>query len=211
MSPHHARGALLGAPLLLLSACTPPRESFSQAPRAELEVETEATEFPEESNFVWQDETALENEPSFTEETWETEEEMDGTESLFSFEEGEADDFQDTKAEDTPSDLDADEVDEIDRGHSTFSDFSHASSYTHGVGLIDWDDDSRSGTSYVSPYGLAENAARVADEEPTFSGVAGGFFRNCDAARAAGRAPLYRGQPGYRPALDRDRDGVACE
>jgi Excalibur calcium-binding domain len=24
-------------------------------------------------------------------------------------------------------------------------------------------------------------------------------------------APLYRGQPGYRSALDRDDDGVACE
>ena len=24
-------------------------------------------------------------------------------------------------------------------------------------------------------------------------------------------APLYRGQPGYRAALDRDNDGVACE
>ncbi len=37
------------------------------------------------------------------------------------------------------------------------------------------------------------------------------YFRNCDAARAAGKAPIYRGQPGYRPALDRDNDGVACE
>ena len=37
------------------------------------------------------------------------------------------------------------------------------------------------------------------------------YFPNCDAVRAAGKAPLYRGQPGYRPALDRDGDGVACE
>jgi len=37
------------------------------------------------------------------------------------------------------------------------------------------------------------------------------YYRNCDAARAAGAAPLRRGQPGYRPALDRDNDGVACE
>ncbi|MCL2737150.1 MAG: excalibur calcium-binding domain-containing protein [Propionibacteriaceae bacterium] len=22
---------------------------------------------------------------------------------------------------------------------------------------------------------------------------------------------MYRGQPGYRPALDRDGDGIACE
>jgi hypothetical protein len=37
------------------------------------------------------------------------------------------------------------------------------------------------------------------------------FYRNCDAARAAGAAPIYRGTPGYRDALDRDSDGIACE
>lgn len=37
------------------------------------------------------------------------------------------------------------------------------------------------------------------------------FYRNCDAARAAGAAPVYYGQAGYRPALDRDNDGIACE
>ncbi|MEU6149855.1 excalibur calcium-binding domain-containing protein [Actinosynnema sp. NPDC047251] len=37
------------------------------------------------------------------------------------------------------------------------------------------------------------------------------YYANCAAARAAGAAPLYRGQPGYRAALDRDNDGVACE
>lgn len=37
------------------------------------------------------------------------------------------------------------------------------------------------------------------------------YFSNCSAARSAGAAPLYAGQPGYRSALDRDGDGVACE
>jgi hypothetical protein len=37
------------------------------------------------------------------------------------------------------------------------------------------------------------------------------YFANCSAARGAGSAPLYAGQPGYRSALDRDGDGVACE
>lgn len=36
-------------------------------------------------------------------------------------------------------------------------------------------------------------------------------FRNCDEARAAGVAPMRRGQPGYSPRLDADLDGVACE
>ena len=34
---------------------------------------------------------------------------------------------------------------------------------------------------------------------------------NCDAARAVGLAPAYRGQPGYWPRHDRDDDGIACE
>ncbi|WP_370034215.1 excalibur calcium-binding domain-containing protein [Qipengyuania mesophila] len=41
--------------------------------------------------------------------------------------------------------------------------------------------------------------------------TSGVYYRNCSAARAAGAAPLYRGQPGYRPQLDADGDGVACE
>jgi Excalibur calcium-binding domain len=36
-------------------------------------------------------------------------------------------------------------------------------------------------------------------------------FASCDAARAAGRAPLRQGEPGYSPRLDRDGDGIACE
>jgi hypothetical protein len=41
----------------------------------------------------------------------------------------------------------------------------------------------------------------------------GRYFANCDAVRAAGRAPLLRGDPAYaaNPQLDRDKDGVACE
>lgn len=37
------------------------------------------------------------------------------------------------------------------------------------------------------------------------------YYANCDAARAAGVAPIYRGQPGYRAGLDRDNDGIACD
>lgn len=37
------------------------------------------------------------------------------------------------------------------------------------------------------------------------------FYRNCDQARAAGAAPINFGEPGYRPPLDADSDGVACE
>ena len=37
------------------------------------------------------------------------------------------------------------------------------------------------------------------------------YYPNCSAARAAGAAPIHAGQPGYRQALDRDLDGIACE
>ncbi|MFF0989626.1 excalibur calcium-binding domain-containing protein [Kocuria nitroreducens] len=36
-------------------------------------------------------------------------------------------------------------------------------------------------------------------------------YANCTAAREAGAAPLLRGEAGYRDAMDRDGDGVACE
>ncbi len=36
-------------------------------------------------------------------------------------------------------------------------------------------------------------------------------WRNCSEARAAGAAPVRRGQPGYGQHLDRDGDGVGCE
>lgn len=37
------------------------------------------------------------------------------------------------------------------------------------------------------------------------------YYPNCAAARAAGAAPIRRGEPGYRGPLDRDNDGIACE
>ncbi len=41
--------------------------------------------------------------------------------------------------------------------------------------------------------------------------TAGAYYSGCDEARAAGVAPLYVGEPGYRPEMDGDDDGVACE
>ncbi len=37
------------------------------------------------------------------------------------------------------------------------------------------------------------------------------YFSGCNEVRAAGLAPLYRGDPGYREGMDGDNDGVACE
>ncbi|WP_371133041.1 excalibur calcium-binding domain-containing protein [Hydrogenophaga sp.] len=71
--------------------------------------------------------------------------------------------------------------------------------------------------------GGSQNSRSSADSAPGFGfapkGVPGSrpavgpgaSFSNCAQARAAGAAPLRRGEPGYGPHLDRDRDGVACE
>lgn len=45
----------------------------------------------------------------------------------------------------------------------------------------------------------------------TVTTASSAYYANCDAARAAGAAPLHVGDPGYRTGLDRDHDGVACE
>lgn len=37
------------------------------------------------------------------------------------------------------------------------------------------------------------------------------YYANCSEARAAGAAPVRRGDPGYAKHLDRDNDGVGCE
>ncbi|WP_082422094.1 excalibur calcium-binding domain-containing protein [Corynebacterium oculi] len=37
------------------------------------------------------------------------------------------------------------------------------------------------------------------------------YYSNCGQALTDGALPLHRGEPGYREALDRDGDGIACE
>lgn len=63
-----------------------------------------------------------------------------------------------------------------------------------------------SGTSHREParQSLDGTPARVAPADRR-------AFRNCDEARAAGAAPVRRGDPGYGPHLDRDNDGIGCE
>ncbi len=41
--------------------------------------------------------------------------------------------------------------------------------------------------------------------------VAGVYFDNCTAFRAAGADPVLIPDPGYADHLDRDGDGVGCE
>ena len=56
-----------------------------------------------------------------------------------------------------------------------------------------------------------DRARASASFRPQGSARSGTYFRNCKEAWAAGAAPLHRGQPGYRPEMDGDGDGIACE
>lgn len=57
----------------------------------------------------------------------------------------------------------------------------------------------------------APAAPAPAAPAPAAPAPAAAYFGSCAEAKAAGAAPLFAGQAGYRAALDRDKDGVACE
>ena len=60
-------------------------------------------------------------------------------------------------------------------------------------------------TEFVKP--IAVQAGIMRERQPR----AGDIWSACDDARAAGTAPIYAAEPGYRKELDRDGDGIACE
>ncbi len=37
------------------------------------------------------------------------------------------------------------------------------------------------------------------------------YYKNCDAVRGSGAAPIHLGEPGFRSKFDRDGDGIGCE
>ncbi|MFN3619179.1 excalibur calcium-binding domain-containing protein [Sphingorhabdus sp.] len=57
---------------------------------------------------------------------------------------------------------------------------------------------------YNFPMSKEERAAAGLPDPPV-------FYRYCSDVRAAGKAPLHHGEPGYMAHLDRDNDGIACE
>jgi hypothetical protein len=54
----------------------------------------------------------------------------------------------------------------------------------------------------------AEPAPIVEAQAPVPASV---YYSGCNEVRAAGAAPLLIGEPGYRPEMDGDDDGIACE
>jgi hypothetical protein len=57
---------------------------------------------------------------------------------------------------------------------------------------------------------LPASGAPAAEVPPADPGSPVGYA-DCAAARAAGAAPIHRGDPGWDPAFDGDGDGVGCE
>lgn len=59
---------------------------------------------------------------------------------------------------------------------------------------------------------LKSTAVALTSSEKELSAIqSSAYYPNCDAARAAGVAPMGIGEPGYRSELDGDGDGEACE
>ena len=54
-------------------------------------------------------------------------------------------------------------------------------------------------------------AAKTDTESPRIGVESSVYYAGCNEVRDLGKAPLYRGQPGYRPEMDGDHDGIACE
>ncbi len=83
------------------------------------------------------------------------------------------------------------------RGHATF----------HDGAPIAW----RRAGWWLMALGLAGVGLAVMLRPAVDADAFGPNYPDCNAARAAGVAPLLRGQAGYRSHLDEDGDGIACE
>ena len=66
-------------------------------------------------------------------------------------------------------------------------------------------------TTTTSPTPVTTRALAAIPDTTRATTAASTYFANCTDAKASGAAPLRRGDPGYRSALDRDGDGIACE
>ena len=57
----------------------------------------------------------------------------------------------------------------------------------------------------------SSSTTAAASSDPVTTGPAAIYYPSCAEVRAAGKAPLHRGDPGYRAGLDGDGDGSACD
>jgi len=56
---------------------------------------------------------------------------------------------------------------------------------------------------------ITSNSTNTRAASSTTNDSARAYYPNCDAARAAGAAPLYASEPSYRPSLYAHDDGIA--
>ena len=63
----------------------------------------------------------------------------------------------------------------------------------------------------ASAQAAAQKSQQDAQQKVASPAPSGVSYANCTEAKAAGAAPVLRGQPGYSSKLDRDGDGVGCE
>lgn len=80
--------------------------------------------------------------------------------------------------------------------------------FAHGGGL---NSEGCHNNRKTGDYHCHRNASRSKSTDSSSVPPRSGAFRNCTEARAAGAAPVKRGEPGYGPHLDRDNDGIGCE
>ena len=57
----------------------------------------------------------------------------------------------------------------------------------------------------IKPWAVSMDLQRARAPQP------GDYWSGCRSAKAAGTAPIYVGEPGYRAEMDGDGDGIACE
>jgi hypothetical protein len=57
----------------------------------------------------------------------------------------------------------------------------------------------------------AKTTTRTTTAKPTAVAKSQVSYDSCAEVRAAGKAPIKKGQPGYSTKLDRDKDGIACD
>ncbi|OPC77714.1 hypothetical protein B4N89_36070 [Embleya scabrispora] len=71
--------------------------------------------------------------------------------------------------------------------------------------------DKSSAPTGTSPRTTEPAVPATTKPSPATSRPAAVSYRNCAQVKAAGAAPIHRGDPGYGPHLDKDGDGTACE
>lgn len=85
-----------------------------------------------------------------------------------------------------------------------------ASAHGGGLNAEGCHNDRKGGTGYHC-HGGSKPSPALSPQRVNRAVSAGGTFANCSAARAAGAAPVRRGDAAYSTKLDRDGDGVGCE